>query len=105
MLHELVLYTVECKLVFYVFILNYYIILYYILLYYERLDQGRLHPILEVPGLTCPGPVSAVGGEHSRKEPLEQLVNSFLEHLEISARPVINAPTWQPPMHVLHEHT
>ncbi len=87
---------------FYVFILNYYIILYYILLYCERLDQGHLHPKLEVPGLAR---VSAVGGEHSRKEPLEQLVNSYLEHLDMNARPVVNAPPWLPPMHVLNEHT
>ncbi len=47
----------------------------------ERLDQGRIHPKLEVPGLTCPGRESnPVGGEHSRKEPSEQLVNSYSEH-------------------------
>jgi hypothetical protein len=48
----------------------------------ERLDQGYLHPKREVPGLTCPGGEStpgpsAVGGEHSRKEPFEQLVNGY----------------------------
>jgi hypothetical protein len=32
-----------------------------------------------------------VGGEHSRKEPFKQLVNSYLEHLHMSARPVENA--------------
>jgi hypothetical protein len=26
-----------------------------------RLDQGHLHPKLEVPGLTCPGPESNLG--------------------------------------------
>jgi hypothetical protein len=47
----------------------------------ERLDQGHLHHKLEVPGLTCPGWKSnlgqwayVVGGEHSRKEPFEQLI-------------------------------
>ncbi len=44
----------------------------------KRLDQGHLHPKLEVPRLTLlvresnPG-----GGEHSRKEPFEQLDNPF----------------------------
>jgi hypothetical protein len=28
---------------------------------------------------------SVVGGEHSRKEPLEQLFNSYLEHIHMSA--------------------
>jgi hypothetical protein len=32
-----------------------------------------------------------VGGEHSRKEPLEQFVNCYSEHLHMSARPVENA--------------
>jgi hypothetical protein len=44
----------------------------------ERLDQGHLHPKLEVPELTGPGrelnPGLPRGGEHSRKEPFEQLV-------------------------------
>jgi hypothetical protein len=35
--------------------------------------------------------VSMVGGEHSRKEPFEQLVNSYLEHLHMSVRQVENA--------------
>jgi hypothetical protein len=45
----------------------------------RRIDQGHLHPKLEVPGLTCPGRESkpAVGGEHSRKEPFEQLVTKL----------------------------
>jgi hypothetical protein len=34
---------------------------------------------------------SMVGGEQSRKEPIEQLVNSYSEHLRMSARPVENA--------------
>jgi hypothetical protein len=58
----------------------------------KRLDQGHLHPKLEDPGLTCPGwQLTSVGVEHSRKEPFEQLVNSYSEHLHMSARPVENA--------------
>jgi hypothetical protein len=34
---------------------------------------------------------STVGGEHSRKEPFAQFVNSYSEHLSMSARPVQNA--------------
>jgi hypothetical protein len=45
----------------------------------KRLDQG--HPNLEVRGLTSPGRASMAGGEHSRKEPFEQLFNSYSEHL------------------------
>ncbi len=41
--------------------------------------------------LTCPGRKSTVGGEHSIKEPFEQLVNSYSEHLDMSVRPVENA--------------
>jgi hypothetical protein len=42
----------------------------------ERLDQGYLHTKLEVQGLTCPGLESnRAGGEHSRKEPFDQLAN------------------------------
>jgi hypothetical protein len=44
----------------------------------KRLDQGHLHPKLEVPRLTCRGletnPASEVGGEHSRIEPFEHLM-------------------------------
>jgi len=40
----------------------------------KRLDQGHLHPKLEVPGLTCPGLHG--GREHSRKEH----VISYFEH-------------------------
>ncbi len=32
-----------------------------------------------------------MGGEHSRKEPFDQLVHSYLEHLNMSAPPVVNA--------------
>ncbi len=32
-----------------------------------------------------------MGGEHSRKEPFEQLVNSYSEHLHMSAQSVENA--------------
>jgi hypothetical protein len=37
-----------------------------------------------------PGPPQ-VKGERSRKEPFEQLVNSYSEHLHMSVRPVENA--------------
>jgi hypothetical protein len=44
----------------------------------KRLDKGHLHPKLEVSSLACPGqesnPPSAVGGEHSRKEPFNSLL-------------------------------
>ncbi len=43
----------------------------------KRLDQGHLNPKLEVPKMTWPGNrtrASGVGGEHSRKEPFEQLI-------------------------------
>jgi hypothetical protein len=40
---------------------------------------------------------SMEGGEHSRKEPFEQLVNSYLEHLHMSAGPVENARDMAPP--------
>ncbi len=38
-------------------------------------------------------PGASVGGEHSRKEPFEQLVNSYLEHLHMRPRPVKNVAT------------
>ncbi len=54
----------------------------------KRLDQGHLHSKPEVPRLCCldweSNPASVVGGEHSGKEPFEQLSNSYLEHLHIS---------------------
>jgi hypothetical protein len=34
---------------------------------------------------------STVRGEHSRNEQFKQLVNSYSEHLHVSARPVENA--------------
>jgi hypothetical protein len=57
-----------------------------------RLDEGHLHSKLEVPGRTdMSWPESKPGlhvrGEHSRKEPFEQLVNTVL----MSARTVENA--------------
>jgi hypothetical protein len=45
----------------------------------ERLDQGHLHPKLEVPRL-CRTWVSEVGGEHSSKGLFEQRVHSYSEH-------------------------
>jgi hypothetical protein len=58
----------------------------------KRLDQGHLPPKLEVPGLTCSSRESNPG-ELSRKEPFEQLVNSYPEHLQLhmSAQPGENA--------------
>jgi hypothetical protein len=38
-----------------------------------------------------PGIEPTVGGEHSRKEPFEQLVNGYSEHLHRSAQSVENA--------------
>jgi hypothetical protein len=52
----------------------------------ERLDQGHLHPKLEVPRLKCLCRVSAVGSKHSSKELFEQCINSFSEHLHMSLR-------------------
>jgi hypothetical protein len=67
----------------------------------KRLDQSHLHPKLEVPELTCPGresnPASMVGGEHSRKEPLEELVKSYSEHLHISPRQSNSTTVLDPP--------
>ncbi len=66
----------------------------------ERFDQGHIHPKLEVPGLTCPGrevnPAPTVGGEHCRKELLEQLVNSY--------EPTTWLPQWMCYL-TMHEHT
>ncbi len=57
----------------------------------KRLDQGHLHPTLEVLGLMSRpgielGPLRSVGGAHPRKKPFEQLVNSYSEHLHMSPR-------------------
>jgi hypothetical protein len=38
-----------------------------------------------------------VGDEHSRKGPFKQLVNSYSEHLHMSAQPVENARDITPP--------
>ncbi len=69
----------------------------------ERLDQGQLHPKLEVPGLNVPAGMrtraSCVGGEHSRKEQSRQLVNSYSELLHMSPRHGFSQCMW------LHEHT
>jgi hypothetical protein len=47
----------------------------------ERIDQGHLHPKLEVTRLTSLGRELNLGGEHSSKELFKQRVNSYLEHL------------------------
>jgi hypothetical protein len=61
----------------------------------KRLDQGHLPPKLEIPGLTCPvwnrTRASTMGGEHSRREPFQQLVSSYSEHFHMSPQPVENA--------------
>ena len=47
-------------------------------------NEGYLHFKQKVPRLTCPRRESnpyPVGGEYSRKEPLEYLVNNYSEHL------------------------
>jgi hypothetical protein len=60
----------------------------------KRLDQDHLHSKLEVRGLTCSSwewnPASKLGGEHYRKEPFKQLINSYLKHLHMNVRPVEN---------------
>ncbi len=43
----------------------------------KRLDQGYLHPKLEVPGLTCPGLELNPGLHRGRPGPFEQIVNSY----------------------------
>ncbi len=62
----------------------------------ERHDQGHLHPKVEVPGLTCSSGdqtwASAVGGKRSRKEPFDQPVNGYLEHLHIIKRQCTCSP-------------
>jgi hypothetical protein len=50
------------------------------------LNQGQLYPKLEVSRViqyvSAENRIeSAVGGEHSRKEPFRQLVNSYSEHM------------------------
>ncbi len=61
----------------------------------KRLDQAVLRPKLEVPRLTCLGResslASTVGGKHFRKEPFEQLVNCYSEHLHMSTWTLKNA--------------
>jgi hypothetical protein len=56
----------------------------------KRLDQGNLHPIPEVPRLTCLGwesnQASEVGGENARKEPFKYLVNMQLFRTSMSPR-------------------
>ncbi len=64
----------------------------------KRLDQGHLHSKLEVPGLSRPGiEHEHSGGNHSRKNRYEKLVNSYSEHLHMSAKPEENARDMAPP--------
>ncbi len=51
----------------------------------ERLDQGHLHPLLEVPRLTYPEAVNQTRASTS-KELFKQWVNSYSEHLHMSPR-------------------
>ncbi len=62
--------------------------------YWCRTFQSTFFTVHSKLWLTCPQNrtrASTVGGEHSRKEPFEQLVNSYSEHLHMSVRPVENA--------------
>jgi hypothetical protein len=64
--------------------------------FYEETRPGHLRPKLEVPGLTCPGRESNPGLQSGwqalyRKEPFEQRVYSYSEHLRMSARTVENS--------------
>jgi hypothetical protein len=54
----------------------------------DRLDHGHLHHKIEVPGLACSSRESNSGGEHSRKEPIEQLVSGYSEHQHMSPRQI-----------------
>jgi hypothetical protein len=69
----------------------------------KRLDQGHLHPKLEVQRLIYPAGnrtrASAVGGEHSRKEPFRQLCIAIWK-IHCTFEPA----TWLSPVHELHEH-
>jgi hypothetical protein len=64
----------------------------------KRLDHGHLHLKLEVPAGNRTR-ASTVGGKHSRKEPLEQPINSYSEHLHMSPR-----HTLQCSLEDLHSH-
>ncbi len=80
----------------------------------KRLDQGHLHPKLEVPVLTCPGqesnPASSVGGEYSRKEPFKQLTffrtstNDHATSGECSRHGSPDVTVTVATVHVLFEH-
>jgi hypothetical protein len=52
----------------------------------KRLHQGHLHPNLEVPRLHVSAGNRTGPPWHSRKEPLDQLVNSYSEQLHMSRR-------------------
>jgi hypothetical protein len=64
----------------------------------KRLEPGHLRPKLQVSELTCPGRESNTSLRSGRRA-LEQLLNSYLEHLHtcMSARPVDNARDMVPP--------
>jgi hypothetical protein len=73
----------------------------------ERLDEGHLHPKLEVPRLTYFGQESNLGltvrSEHSSKELFEQRVNSFSEHLHMSPRDSSPLCMWYMNIYEHHE--
>ncbi len=46
----------------------------------KRLEQGRLHPLLEVPRLTFPGRESNPGF-HCRGQAFDQNINCYSKHL------------------------
>ncbi len=62
----------------------------------KRLEHRRLHPKLEVTGVTCLSWKSNLG-LHGGKEPFKQLVNSYSEHLHMSLQQVENVHNMAPP--------
>jgi hypothetical protein len=57
----------------------------------KRLDQGHLHPKLEIPGLICSGREENLDLRRWEASTLEQLVKSYSEHLHMGVQPVANA--------------
>ncbi len=51
----------------------------------ERLDQGHLHPELEVPGLTCPGRESIGAGEASHEWNIAQSWQKFRSYKSLQS--------------------